>query len=106
MAEQTEAKIIEFLRRFKAVRVLSLTWYGGEPLLRFETIRRLTEQIQTLDLRFSRKPITNGYLLNDEVIAQVDALKITSIQLTLDGPKTCIMSGDHWLRRKRRIAES
>lgn len=87
MTEQTEAKIIEFFRRFKAVRVLSLTWYGGEPLLRFETIRRLTEQIQTLDLRFHAKLITNGYLLNDEVIAQLDALKITSIQLTLDGPE-------------------
>jgi uncharacterized protein len=87
MNAATEAKLIEFIRRFKAARSLFVTWYGGEPLLCLETLVRLTEQIQALPLRFQAQMITNGYLLSDAVIAQLDALKIKNLQLTLDGPE-------------------
>lgn len=88
MTAETEAQVIAFIRRFEAARSLFVTWYGGEPLLGFETIRRLTEQILALKLRFQAELITNGYLLDDAVIAQLDALKIRQVQLTLDGPET------------------
>lgn len=94
MNSATEAQLLEFIRRFKSIQALDVTWYGGEPLLGFESIVRLTEQMQALPLRFQAHLITNGYLLTDAVIAQLDALKIINIQMTLDGP-----SEVHNLRR-------
>lgn len=88
MAPATIVRLIDFIKSFKEIRHLSIAWYGGEPLLAFHVIRDLTQRIEALALGFEGAGIvTNGYLLNNEKIAQLNDLKINSVQITLDGPQ-------------------
>lgn len=53
-----------------SAKKLSLHWYGGEPLLRFDLIKEIYEGITketSLEL-VSNSIITNGYLVNDNVL--------------------------------------
>ena len=85
MDDRTERQVVTFARSFRSARQLYLCWYGGEPLLRFKTILSLTERLKALNIPLTAQLITNGYLLNDRVINELDGLKIKSIQVTIDG---------------------
>lgn len=87
MTEETEEKLVRFIEKHKQVTKLGLTWYGGEPLLYFDKIKNLNAKIESLGKDYSSFIVTNGYLLTPEVIAQLDNLKITNMQITLDGKK-------------------
>ena len=88
MDERTEDALVEFARRFLPARVLLVTWFGGEPLLRFDQIRRLTGKLRQLPFKgYNATLITNGTLLTDEVITHLEELAIKMIQITLDGPQ-------------------
>lgn len=88
MTEQTEDAIMSFLSQNKQLRSVLVTWYGGEPLLNFSCIQRLTKKIRTLDVHFSAMIVTNGFLLTENVARQLKELSITKVQVTLDGPKS------------------
>ena len=87
MTQEIEDRIVEHVRKSDEARKVFVTWFGGEPLLGFKTIRRLTAKLLTLDKEYEAGMITNGYLLTKEVAAQLSDLKIRSIQITLDGRK-------------------
>lgn len=87
MTEETEDKLVRFIEKHKQVTKLGLTWYGGEPLLYFDKIKSLNAKIESLGKAYSSFIVTNGYLLTPEVIEQLDDLKITTMQITLDGKK-------------------
>lgn len=87
MSEETEDQLVEFIRKHKKISRLSLVWYGGEPLLAFKRIKSLNQKISALGKEYSSFIVTNGYLLNDEVVASLDELKTSIIQITLDGSK-------------------
>lgn len=83
---ETVERLIDFIKSYKSIRNLSIAWYGGEPLLAFDSICDITEKIKALDLNVEDAGmVTNGYLLNKEKIALLDDLKIKFIQITLDG---------------------
>ncbi|MDR2829851.1 MAG: radical SAM protein [Methanobrevibacter sp.] len=69
------------------VHKIYLEWYGGEPLLEFNTIKDLTLHIKSLNIPFHASIVTNGILLTQEKINQLKELNITEIQITLDGIK-------------------
>lgn len=80
--------IIKFIKNNNA-KCVGITWYGGEPLLNFKSIKYITE---ILGNRFDNKKIdytivTNGYLLDKEKVDFFKKYKISSIQVTLDGLK-------------------
>ena len=87
MDKQTEDNIIKFLKTNPYLRRLNVIWYGGEPLLNFASIVRLTEEFKSMGIEYSSKIITNGYLLSHEICGELERLKIDSIQITLDGIK-------------------
>lgn len=87
MSEQTEDNIVSFVRNHKTAKNLEVTWFGGEPLMAFHIIERLTHKLISLGLRYDASMISNGYLLNRNIISKLEALRIHSIQITLDGPK-------------------
>jgi uncharacterized protein len=87
MSEETEDKLVEFIKKHKKISTVALTWYGGEPLLAFPHIQRLNSKIEETGKNYVSSMITNGYLLNEEVISQLNTLKIKKIQITLDGKK-------------------
>ncbi len=88
MSAETVTRLLNFIQGYKAIRQLSLVWYGGEPLMAFNVICDITEKILALDLDFvGASLVTNGYLLDVEKIARLNELKINFIQITLDGPR-------------------
>lgn len=87
MSQETEDKLIRFIEKHKHVTDLAITWYGGEPLLCFDKIKSLNDKIEKLGKRYSSFLVTNGYFLTPEVICRLNEMKITRMQITLDGRK-------------------
>lgn len=85
MTDEVEEQIIEYIKRHKQAKFLHVTWFGGEPLLAYRRIVTLTERMKELGLYYSANMITNGYLLNQEIIDNLSYLAISSIQITIDG---------------------
>lgn len=70
MSERTLDNIITFIKDHKKAKFLNLTWYGGEPLMKFDVIQRFYEKLDScISLSLQRQSlITNGYLLNSDKI--------------------------------------
>jgi len=94
MKEHTECAIASFVESYLqgGSQTLAVTWYGGEPLLALASVERLSRRFETLVERFRvgyrATMVTNGTLLTREVADRLLALRIGTIQVTLDGPPT------------------
>ncbi|MBV6457798.1 MAG: hypothetical protein HONBIEJF_00918 [Fimbriimonadaceae bacterium] len=71
---------------------LGVTWFGGEPLLELAQVMELAGELRELArdraCRYSHHFISNGLLLREEAISLIASFgDLTSIQVTLDGPK-------------------
>ncbi len=85
MNEEVEDAIFEFVKRNTSLKYLHIVWYGGEPILNFSTIKRLTKRFQQLNVQYTAQIVTNGSLLTPEISSQFPALDIKTVQITLDG---------------------
>ena len=68
---------------------ISVTWFGGEPLLACDIVESLSERLMALaDERggtYSAGIITNGYLLTQDIVDMLERCKVTNAQVTIDG---------------------
>lgn len=85
MNEQTEKAIVKFVCSNSNLKRLSVVWYGGEPLLNFDSMVRLTKMFKQLNIEYSAKIVSNGYLLTKEKADLMKELAIRNIQITFDG---------------------
>jgi len=86
MTEKTQDDLVEFIKSYKNLHYLSIDWYGGEPLLAFDTIFSLMTKIRALGIESLYSSIvTNGYLLNEKIINQFKSIGISRMQITIDG---------------------
>ncbi len=85
MSDETEEQVINFIKRHPATKYISMTWFGGEPLLCFNRIVSMTEKIKEFDKKYTAMLISNGYLLDEKIIPKLKDLSITTIQITIDG---------------------
>jgi uncharacterized protein len=92
MAQETGDLLVEFIKKkvLPHKEEISLTFYGGEPLLSSGFIRRIAEQLKTLadaaGVKFSFALITNGTLLTPRVVDELKPLGLRLASVTLDGP--------------------
>lgn len=88
--------------RINIIDNLNITWYGGEPLLAFDMLEKLTKKIIELctenNVTYRAEIITNGYNLNRDFAKKFEELNIMSMQITLDGPED--------IHDKRRVLSS
>ena len=93
MSLQVQEAIINFIHKNleKGIKLLDITWYGGEPLLYPEIIKNMSEKIHTFVDKYSCElnmyMVTNGYLLTPELVEMLDLIGVVKIQITLDGLK-------------------
>lgn len=86
MSRETRGKLLDFIKKHKECRKLSVSWYGGEPTMAFDVVEMLTEQFLELYPDYDHATlITNAYLLDREKAEKLNRLKITNVQVTLDG---------------------
>lgn len=68
---------------------IKITWFGGEPLLAKNIIWKLSKRMidicQENGVDYKATMISNGYLVDDNVIENMITYKIGSIQVTVDG---------------------
>lgn len=82
---------------------LSVGFYGGEPLLRFELLKKTVDYAKSiLDKEVHFSITTNGTIMNDQILDFLISEKM-SVQISLDGPqnihdryrKTINLQGSH-----------
>ena len=80
-----------FTARAKKADYMSVTWYGGEPLLMPEVISRLSQVFisaaKEYKADYNAEIITNGYLIEDVGASFFKENQIEVAQVTLDGPR-------------------
>ena len=92
MTTEVQGDIVQLVEnRIEALSNLSITWYGGEPLMAMDTIKNLSDKIvelcETHNITYNAFIVTNGYLLNADYASKLANLKVTGAQVTLDGPE-------------------
>lgn len=93
MSPEVEDAIVTFADKLLSdgkFERFSVQWFGGEPLLGYKTIVRLSERFLELcsiyNIEYFSGMTTNGYLLNRRMFQNlVKNCKVTSYQITIDG---------------------
>jgi uncharacterized protein len=91
MTPAIESDVMRFIgEQSGAVRAINTTWFGGEPLLRLETLERIQRFTNELGaargIQIVRGLVTNGYFLTADVVRRLQALgEWDLIQVTVDG---------------------
>ena len=92
MTEKIQDDVVALAGRMLEVsqkKTLSVTWFGGEPLLAPDVIEDLSGRLTVLceenGAEYSAGIITNGYLLTQENADLLARCKVKKAQITLDG---------------------
>lgn len=91
MSAEVQSNIVRLVRRYfeSGTRRLDVTWYGGEPLLAFSVIEKLSRQLLALCEEFGREYgaqlVTNGTLMTPDKARRLASWKVNRVQITLDG---------------------
>ncbi len=92
LTPKIENAIFEFIKEQSVnKKFVHVDWYGGEPLLNYDSIKSLSQKLIKLSAErgftYYSSITTNGYLLNKEKIDELVKYNLRSAQITLDGPK-------------------
>ncbi len=83
-----EERIIEFIKIHGDAKKVQLVWFGGEPLMNEKFIDTLSERLTNEGISYVSYIITNGSLLNENIIKNKFKLwNLKNMQITLDGTK-------------------
>ena len=92
MSEETQKNVLSFI--FKKVdtdenKRIHIIWFGGEPLLCADIVIKMNQRIYEFckdnNKELRSDIITNGYLLNPELLEKLKAAHINHFQITMDG---------------------
>lgn len=79
-------KIIDFILSNSFNKKVEIIWFGGEPLMKMDTINYISKKLQEKKVDFYSSIITNGLLLNVVNIKVLkDVWRVKNIQITFDG---------------------
>ena len=95
MSKETIERIKKHIKHkieVEKIPSLSLGWFGGEPLLCFDTvvypISQYAKQLcKKNKIRYTSSITTNAYLLNEDIISKIIDIELFSYQITLDGDR-------------------
>lgn len=87
MTQEVVEDLVDFVNSYKNTKKLNITWYGGEPLVAFGIMKDIVSKIRSeCHITIGEQSIiSNGYLINDQVIGFMKENQFKSIQITLDG---------------------
>ncbi len=89
MTDETENDLLRFIKKYNKIEKLDITWYGGEPLANFKSIKSILKKI-SIDEKIvigNHTLITNGYLLDKEKSEFFVNYHLDNVQITIDGSK-------------------
>lgn len=88
MSESVMNSIVKYLKSLESKPDISLTWFGGEPLMAIEQMEMLYNKI-TSDYKKPTESdiITSGFHIDEHAVELFKRIGIARIQVTLDGLK-------------------
>ncbi|MGP3562249.1 radical SAM protein [Geobacillus sp. BK01] len=93
---QMKREVIDGLKRFLTETIprlthLTVSWFGGEPLLAIDVIEEIStviiEQTKRYGVTYQADMSTNGYGLSKETMRRLLRCEVTRLMVTLDGSK-------------------
>ena len=86
MGKEVEDAIVSHVESSTA-KMLDVTWDGGEPLMNFDTIKRLSEAFSKIShlKKVKYSMISNGFFLDEDKANYLKQYELQSIQITVDG---------------------
>ena len=86
MSKETALKTADYIISHCQGKKVSLHWFGGEPLYNKAVITLICKRLQEARIDYSSMMISNGYLIDDDVIKEAkDLWFLNKVQITLDG---------------------
>jgi uncharacterized protein len=90
MSQQVQDAIVSFVERSApSLHNLHVAWYGGEPLIGADIMRKLSDRFLDIcaqrKIVYSASCVTNGWFLTEELVKELLERKLTTYQVTLDG---------------------
>lgn len=92
MSKELQDAIIKYVEKnISRYNGLSVSWFGGEPLLGMDVIEYISERLMQIckknKVSYIADITTNGYLLNLETIKKLYKYHVFTYQVTIDGIK-------------------
>jgi len=93
MTDETADALVDFISRSlnPKIKTLNIDFYGGEPLLSAELIKRISRKLQELaeqrELKYGFTLVTNGTLFTRRTAEELGELGLKRVKITLDGPR-------------------
>lgn len=92
MSNESQNTLLKYVQKnIPNHRALHVSWFGGEPLLSPEVIKRLSDKfVQICNARYlpySADITTNGYFLDLDMFDMLYKLKVYDYMITVDGPR-------------------
>ncbi len=89
MSSQTIDALMTFVNAHQGIKGIHIVWFGGEPLLAFDTIKDIIYKFeQNVNVPIiSQCMVTNGYLFDEKKEKFFSQYPLDAIQITLEGNK-------------------
>jgi uncharacterized protein len=91
MSTHIQEKIIQLVKENEPpIKSLSVTWFGGEPLIALPVVEKLSKKFINLskeNFSYEASIITNGWLFTPDISRLLADLCVKSVQITIDGPR-------------------
>ena len=87
MQEETVDTLIAFIQKYiSSEKKLSISWFGGEPLLEHDKITRICKALEKENIIIKSNMISNGSLFTEELIQNAKSIwHLNKVQITIDG---------------------
>ena len=88
MTQETVDRLIDYICETKQEGKITLSWFGGEPLVCAKTITYICKQLESRGVEFKSRMITNGTLMTKELAHEAkEVWKLGRVQVSLDGDR-------------------
>lgn len=86
MTEETAHKLVDYIDEHRKGKNVSISWFGGEPLVGIKRIDQISQELKDRDIPFKATMVSNGYLFDEDIVERcVNLWNLQSVQITLDG---------------------
>lgn len=85
MTKEVQKHLVEFICQKSQTKKINLCWFGGEPLLAFNSIVEISEALDSNNIPYTAHMISNGSLFTKSVVEKLPKLHLTHIQISIDG---------------------
>ena len=88
MNEETAARLVDFICETKREGKVTLSWFGGEPLVGAKIISYVCRTLAERGVPYKSRMITNASLFTEELVHEAKELwKLERVQVSLDGDR-------------------